>query len=243
MCLAGATPARLPFRERCLCRVQGLKRRPGAAYVFTHKFIARQFKKPKGLTGMLIGWVMAHRPSNRRRNAWTVDLLDIAPDDRVLEIGCGPGVAVAAIAARLTTGLVVGIDHSATMTDQASLRNHAAIHDGRARFRTCGLNDLPVMKGGFTKVAAINVLHFLNDLDAACAAIVAVMAPGGLLAVTYQPRIRNATHNDAAAFGDHLAVAFSHAGLVGIRMEELALKPTPAICVLGRKPDKPARKR
>ena len=41
--------------------------------------LVSQFGHPRGIAGRLAGWVMAHRPSNRRRHAWTVDLLDLQP--------------------------------------------------------------------------------------------------------------------------------------------------------------------
>ncbi len=206
-------------------------------------FLRNQFGHPKGLLGVLVGTIMAHRASNRRRTAWTADLLELAPDDRVLEIGCGPGIALREIAGRLGTGTVAGIDHSDIMIDQARARNLAGLRDGKVLIQQASLDDLSDIGTGYTKVLAINVLQFQPSITAACARIADVMAADGLLAITYQPRTRRATHGDAAAFGDHLAVALSHAGFVDIRMEEMALKPAPAICVIGRKPgdaDKPA---
>src|ERR1700722_20727353 len=50
---------------------------------------------PRGAAGSVTGWVFAHRPSNRQRNRWAVSLLAVRPADQVLEIGFGPGVAVA----------------------------------------------------------------------------------------------------------------------------------------------------
>ena len=50
---------------------------------------------PRGAAGSVTGWVFAHRPYNRQRNRWVVSLLDVQPAERVLEIGFGPGVAVA----------------------------------------------------------------------------------------------------------------------------------------------------
>lgn len=202
----------------------------------TRSFIRKQFGHPKGWLGVFAGTIMAHRSSNRRRNIWTADLLEIAPDDRVLEIGCGPGMALREIATRLDTGTVTGIDHSDIMIDQARNRNLAGLRDGKVLLRHGSLDDLGDLPGGYTKALAINVLQFQPSISAACAKIAAVMAVDGLLAVTYQPRLRHATHDDAAAFGDHLAVALSHAGFVDIRMEELVLKPAPAICIIGRKP-------
>jgi hypothetical protein len=56
--------------------------------------IRAQFGHPTGFWGRAAGLLMAHRPSNRRRSAWVVSLLDVRPEDRVLEIGFGPGVGV-----------------------------------------------------------------------------------------------------------------------------------------------------
>jgi hypothetical protein len=56
------------------------------------RYIARQFSRPTGLLGRVIGRGMARH--NEREARWTVDLLAIEPDARVLEIGFGPGVAI-----------------------------------------------------------------------------------------------------------------------------------------------------
>ena len=85
---------------------------------------------PRGAAGSVTGWVFAHRPSNRQRNGWVVSLLEVQPADRVLEIGFGPGVAVAELV-RAGAGHVYGIDHSGVMLRQASRRNAAGIRAGR----------------------------------------------------------------------------------------------------------------
>jgi hypothetical protein len=40
-----------------------------------------------GATGRAVGWVMAHRGSNRQHNLWVVSLLSVQPTERVLEGG------------------------------------------------------------------------------------------------------------------------------------------------------------
>ena len=57
-----------------------------------------QFGHPRGPLGRLVGWNMATRSSNVARSRWAVDLLDLQPTDRFLEVGCGPGVALAVAA-------------------------------------------------------------------------------------------------------------------------------------------------
>ena len=65
--------------------------------------IVGQFGDPRGTAGTVAGWVMAHRPSNRRRNRWVVSLLDVQPTDRVLEIGFGHGHTIERLARRAYT--------------------------------------------------------------------------------------------------------------------------------------------
>ena len=84
--------------------------------------VYRQFRRPTGLLGRLAGWIMANRPSNIERNRWTVDVLNVQPADHVLEIGFGPGLAIAQVARLAPQGRLVGIDHSALMIERASRR-------------------------------------------------------------------------------------------------------------------------
>lgn len=53
------------------------------------------------------------------RIAAAVAALPLSPGMRVLEIGCGPGVALRLVAARIAPGQVMGIDRSATAIAQA----------------------------------------------------------------------------------------------------------------------------
>jgi protein-L-isoaspartate O-methyltransferase len=53
---------------------------------------------------------MASKPSERF--VWAVDTLAPDPADRVLEVGCGHGVAVSLVCERLTRGRITAIDRS-----------------------------------------------------------------------------------------------------------------------------------
>ena len=93
------------------------------------------FVRPWGFAGWLAGWEMALRRSNRKRNRWAVALLDVQPQDHILEIGFGPGLAIRELARRATDGFVLGIDHSEVMVRQAAVRNRAAVDQGRVELR------------------------------------------------------------------------------------------------------------
>src|SRR5580698_10852189 len=114
-----------------------------------------QAHHPRGAAGRVTAWEMAHRPSNRQRNRWVVSLLDVRPTDRVLEIGFGPGVAIAELA-RAGAGHVYGIDHSEVMLRHASKRNAAAIRAGRVTLVHASADQLPPHLGPFDVILAVN---------------------------------------------------------------------------------------
>src|SRR5262245_10622337 len=118
--------------------------------------IMRQFGRPHGAAGRVAGWIMAHRGSNRRRNLWVVSLLDVQSTDRVLEVGFGPGLAIAELARHATRGRVYGIDHSEVMVRQASKRNAAAIRAHRVELLHASVDQLPSFGEPLDAIVAVN---------------------------------------------------------------------------------------
>ena len=198
-----------------------------------------QFRRPTGCAGTLAGWIMALRPSNRLRNAWAVEQLDVQPDDRVLEVGFGPGLAQAQIARKLGGGRYVGIDHSETMVLQASRRNRAAIERGHVQLSLASVEDIaacmPGLAGPFTKILAINVAMFWRKLDHSLRGLHSALAPGGRLAIAYQPRMAPATDEAARAEATRLEQAMRRAGFSTVETHELDRTSPITVCVLGTK--------
>ena len=56
------------------------------------RFIARQLSHPTGFVGRIMGLLMNRL--NAKLNAFVLRQLDLAPSDRVLEIGFGGGVTL-----------------------------------------------------------------------------------------------------------------------------------------------------
>ncbi|MBM0257810.1 methyltransferase domain-containing protein [Micromonospora sp. 4G55] len=75
------------------------------------------------------------------RLAAIVNALPLQPHSRVLEIGCGPGAAARAVAARLTTGHILAIDRSATAIAQAEAAAVDEIRSGRMSVRRVAAED------------------------------------------------------------------------------------------------------
>jgi len=196
------------------------------------KAVVRQFGRPSGLLGALVGEIMANRASNRERSRRTLELLEIQPHDRVLEIGFGPGLALAWAAEIAYRGKVVGIDHSEVMFGQAARRNAAAMAAGRVELHLASLDTLPSFEAPFDKALAVNVYMFWDDAPAALRRVSALLRPGGTFAVTHQPRHRGATAEDTARAGDRIASDLRTSGFERVRVELLPMKPVPAVCVI-----------
>lgn len=197
---------------------------------------AAQFRKPEGRLGAFAGWIMATRGSNRQRNQWTVDLLEIAPTDRVLELGCGPGLGLAAAAQRATQGRLLGLDHSEVMIEQARRHLKRLGLERRVDLRLGDVDTLKFLAGPFDKALSVNVVQFVSDKAQLFAQLLRLLAPGGKVATTYQPRHKGASAADARRTAEELAQLIGSAGFAHIRIEELPLKPVPAVCVLGTRP-------
>ncbi len=197
------------------------------------KAIVSQFRHPRGLLGRVAGAILAGRGSNLVRNRWTVDLIDPMSGELVLEVGCGPGVALELCLSRASVK-AVGVDHSQLMIAQAGRRNRAAARARRLRLIEGTIETVPASMGPFDKAFSINVIQFV-DQAAFVARAKALLKPGGLFATTYQPRHANATRADALTMAANLTALLTAQGFAGIRTEEIDLKPVPAVCVLGRR--------
>src|SRR6204780_2069655 len=153
--IKGAVPRAVTAAVEC-----GVSRAGIAAVRVLDRDVIGQAHHPRGAAGRVTAWEMARRPSNRQRNRWVVSLLDVQPADRVLEIGFGPGLAIAELA-RAGAGHVYGIDHSEVMLRQASKRNAAGIRAGRVTLLNASADQLPPALGGpFDVILAVNSLGF-----------------------------------------------------------------------------------
>ena len=196
------------------------------------KAVIGQFGNPRGAAGSLAGWEMAHRPSNRKRNEWVVSLLDVRPADQILEIGFGPGVAIAETGRRVgPSGHVYGIDRSGVMLRQATRRNAAAIRAGRVTLMQASVEELPPAFGGpFDAIFSVNSFAFWSAPAQRLEDLRRRLAPDGRIAVAAQPRHPGMTRDTSLA-ASQLTELFRSVGFGQMRSEKLDLNP-PVVCVI-----------
>ncbi len=116
---------------------------------------------------------------NRTPNRLAVEALGVRPNDRVLELGCGPGMALAKVSRHVRDGVVHGVDLSDVMLRQAARRNAAAIENGLVVLHKASFEQLPLSDASIDKVLAVNVVYFWYDTGAVLEEIRRVVAPGG----------------------------------------------------------------
>ena len=130
------------------------------------------------------GKASAYEESFEKLCAHTVpELLDaarVAPDLRVLDVGCGTGAVTAAAVAR--RAITTAVDAEPSMVLRATARVPAAVVDVAA------LPDLPYSDGSFDAVVANFVLNHVGRPRRSTAELSRLARPGGRVAVTIWPQ-------------------------------------------------------
>ncbi len=116
-----------------------------------------------------------------------VEGLGVRPEDRVLEIGCGHGVAATFVCERLDGGRLTAIDRSPKMIEAAARRNAAFVEAGTAEFVVSTLENLDLGDRRFDIVFAVRVGLFHREPDRARRLAERWLAPGGTLRAVFDP--------------------------------------------------------
>jgi SAM-dependent methyltransferase len=134
--------------------------RPGAGYIMEDaregERLAEKVNAPEWVAKYLVGL--------------------IRPRDAILDVGCGPGALVAAIASRFPDSRVEGIDQGEGRVEQAQL---VVGKLENARVRRGDAARLPQDDGTFDLVYSRFLLEYLPDKEAAVREMVRVCKPGG----------------------------------------------------------------
>lgn len=160
-------------------------------------------------TGSIIRWarlydfLFARKPSAEHKRA--VKAAAPKPEEKALDVGCGPGTLAILIARKVgPEGEVVGIDASTEMIDVA--RKKATKQGSTARFEPAAIESLPFGNNSFDLATSTYMLHHLpEDVQArGLAEVRRVLKPGGRFVIVD-------FSSDSHSFFGHLLSILGHA--------------------------------
>jgi cyclopropane fatty-acyl-phospholipid synthase-like methyltransferase len=140
-------------------------------------FIASQFKRPSGLLGIWSSNRMVK--SNQRKYDRLIMDLDLQAQDKLLEIGYGPGIGISMIAESCSSCTVHGIDFSQLMYKRASKYNKRFIDAGQVSLQYGDFLQVPVTQDDYDKVFCLNVVYFWKELKGPFTKVFSSLKKGG----------------------------------------------------------------
>jgi len=194
------------------------------------KSIIKQFRKPSGSFGRVVGWLMSIK--NNERVNWTFENLHLKPSDILLEVGYGPGVTLKRVANNLTSGFIAGMDHSEIMLEQASRRNKKHIENAKMKLECGTVWDIKYPKNHFDTIYGSNVHFFWENPAKEFKQLVSFLKPGGRLVMVFQPRLTKADVKDVA---ENTKAQYEEAGLIDINIDFKKMSPVTCIYISGQK--------
>jgi trans-aconitate methyltransferase len=163
------------------------------------------------------------------RIRWAVELMDLKPDDNVLEIGCGPGAGAELICERLETGRLFAIDRSESGVDRTKRRCARHVESGRLTVRQIDLATLRVPVKRLTKVFAFNVnLFWVRDCADEVALLHDRLLPGGAVHLFYETTMPELVPNIVSKASAALSAA-------GFRVSLVDQKAPPVVGIIGKR--------
>jgi len=143
-------------------------------------FIGNQFKKPEGFGGKVISFMMKN--ANKIAYNKVIQILDISQNDRILEIGYGPGIGIDMIASSIDCH-VTGIDFSELMFLEAQKRNITHLENKKVDLHFGDFLNYESGGNYYDKIFCINVIYFWDNLEKPFLKIKSELKDGGVFCI------------------------------------------------------------
>ena len=138
-----------------------------------------QVRKPWGWPGRFVVWAMRLRHAGVTQ--WGLSRVEIGKAATILDVGCGSGAAIRALAAIAEHGRVFGVDYSRASVAAATTLNANLIAEGRVHIEHAAVSKLPFTDDMFDLVTAVETHYYWPDPTADLRELLRVLKPGGSL--------------------------------------------------------------
>ena len=117
--------------------------------------------KPQGEDGatMLKRMNESHSPVT----CWALEHWQIAPEEELLDIGCGGGATLKRMGEKITTGHLTGIDYSPVSVETSLKTNRQDVESGKMKVLEGSVEALPFADDGFDKIITVESFYFWPD--------------------------------------------------------------------------------
>lgn len=130
--------------------------------------------------------------------------MQFAPDDKILDVGCGAGWLAGILADKVPQGQVVGMDVADEMVRRARQRY---AERANLMFIVAGVEDIPWDENFFNKIVSVESAYYWPDPPQGCREMFRVLQPGGearLLINLYKENVYSHQWRDKLAVPTHL---------------------------------------
>ena len=155
------------------------------AKLIPSKIFSLQARKPSGIIGRFL-MTKIFNDGNAELNSFVKAMLGLQEENKVLEIGFGPGKLINEMAAITTDGVVTGIDFSQVMLEKASELNKQYISKGKVILCKGECSSLPFDNESFDKLCSINTLYFWKEPDTNFSEMFRVIKSGGKIVIGFR---------------------------------------------------------
>ncbi|WP_102263178.1 SAM-dependent methyltransferase [Mesobacillus jeotgali] len=194
--------------------------------------MAKQFEKPKGILGKLAGTIMYFE--NRKINKWSIQKLQVRKNDRILEIGFGPGYGIKTLMSNYRGLEVDGIDLSKKMKNEASKRNKEWIEQGRVHLSIGDVANFQP-EHNYNKIISVNNYPLWDQPLTSLSHLFRLLKQGGRIVLTVQPREEGSTAQTAKQLGERMKNDLLNTGFKNPEISYLEVRPVLTVCVTAEK--------
>jgi len=145
------------------------------------------FRRPEGRIGGFICSMMnlGHAPMTKA----VLPHLQIKEGEKVLDIGCGGGLAMSLMAEMGAT--VQGLDYSPVSVAKSLKKNQRAVEDGRIQVCQGDVSAMEFPEQSFDLATAFETVYFWDDVSKCFSRIFKALKPGGRLAIAVEAWLEN----------------------------------------------------